>query len=157
MITTNVRRCIIAGLQCGAAKASVKVLSDSGSGSLSNIVSGLNWVQEQHRTSGRPSVAVLPLSGAGSTALDNAVASLTNSGVHVVVSAGDQNTNIASVSPARVPSAITVGATTIADERIAVSNIGNITTHAPGQNILTGGHTSDTVMGFSNLFRYGGL
>lgn len=55
------------------------------SGSVSNIVSGLNFVLSQARSSGRPTVASMSLGGGVSTALDNAVASLTSAGIHVTV------------------------------------------------------------------------
>ncbi|KAJ2925959.1 hypothetical protein H1R20_g11134, partial [Candolleomyces eurysporus] len=121
----------------------VKVLGDAGSGTLSDIVSGLNWVSQQSKASGKPSVALLSLAGGASVALDNAVTSLTNSGVSVVVSAGDQSTTISSISPARVPSVISVGSTTIADTKVASSNYGNVTTHAPGQSIVSAWNTGD--------------
>ena len=43
---------------------------------MAESVSGLNWVHQQHRASGRPSVVALPLAGGVSTALDNAVATV---------------------------------------------------------------------------------
>ncbi|KAJ8453947.1 hypothetical protein ONZ45_g19499 [Pleurotus djamor] len=116
----------VGGSQYGVAKAAsiiaVKVLSDAGSGSVADIVSGLNWVLSSARSSGRPSIVSMSLGGGASTALDNAVASLTAGGVHVVVAAGNSNTNAANTSPARAPSAITVGASTIADARASFSN-----------------------------------
>ena len=61
------------------------------SGSVANIVSGLNFVLSQARSSGRPTIASMSLGGGVSTALDNAVASLTSAGVHVTVAAGNDN------------------------------------------------------------------
>ncbi|KAF8964898.1 hypothetical protein BDZ97DRAFT_1918600 [Flammula alnicola] len=54
----------------------------------------------------------MSLGGSVSTSLDNAVASLTSAGIHVVVAAGNSNANAANTSPTRAPSANTVGATT---------------------------------------------
>ncbi|TFK41179.1 serine protease [Crucibulum laeve] len=100
-----------AGTQYGVAKKAnviaVKVLSDSGSGATSTIVSGLNWVLTQAEASGRPSVVSMSLGGSASTALDNAVTSLTSAGVHVAVAAGNSNVDAANTSPARAASAIT--------------------------------------------------
>lgn len=48
-------------------------------------VSGLNYVKTQAASSGRPTIATLSLGGSASTALDNAVTSLTTAGVHVTV------------------------------------------------------------------------
>ncbi|KAJ3508472.1 hypothetical protein NLJ89_g5739 [Agrocybe chaxingu] len=130
------------GTRFGVAKSAkliaVKVLSDSGSGSVSDIISGLNWVMNKAKSTGRPSVMNLSLGGGASSALDNAVASLTKAGVHVVVAAGNSNVDAANTSPARAPSAIAVGATTIADARASFSNYGSVVSvFAPGANIIS--------------------
>ncbi|KAF9459646.1 serine protease [Collybia nuda] len=131
-----------AGSQYGVAKAAniiaVKVLSDAGSGAVTDIVSGINFILNSARASGRPSVACIPLGGGASTALDNAVSSLVASGVHVAVSAGSSNLDAGTTSPARAPGAITVGASTIADARASFSNFGSvIDVYAPGQNVIS--------------------
>ncbi|KAH8826416.1 serine protease [Flagelloscypha sp. PMI_526] len=132
---------VIAGTIAGVAKKasiiSVKVLSDSGSGSTADVITGLNWVAQAVATSGRPSVVNMSLGGSASTALDNAVVSLVNSGIPVVVSAGGSNT-VESSSPARVPQAITVAGSTIADAKASNSNYGPlIDIFAPAVNIYT--------------------
>lgn len=131
-----------AGSQFGVAKAAniiaIKVLSDQGSGTVSDIVSGLDFVLSSARSSGRPSIATMSLGGSASTALDNAVASLTAGGVHVTVAAGNDNVDARNTSPARAPSANTVGATTIADAKASFSNFGAIVDlFAPGQNVIS--------------------
>ncbi|KAF9045110.1 serine protease [Panaeolus papilionaceus] len=126
------------GVAKGANLIAVKVLSDSGSGATSGIVSGLNWVLSQARASGRPSVVSMSLGGSTATALDNAVASLTAAGIHVIAAAGNSNTNAANTSPARAPSAITVGASTIGDVRSSFSNYGAVVdVFAPGTSITS--------------------
>ncbi|KAL0951221.1 hypothetical protein HGRIS_007942 [Hohenbuehelia grisea] len=132
----------IGGSQYGVAKSvniiAVKVLSDSGSGAVADIVSGLNFVLTSARASGRPSIVSMSLGGGASTALDNAVASLTAGGVHVVVAAGNSNVDAGTTSPARAPSAITVGASTIADARASFSNFGSVVdVFAPGQDVIS--------------------
>ncbi|KAF9473509.1 serine protease [Pholiota conissans] len=131
-----------AGSQYGVAKSAriiaVKVLSDEGSGSVSDIVSGLNWVNTNVASTGRPSIVSMSLGGSASTALDNAVTSLTNAGIHVAVAAGNSNVDAGSTSPARAASAITVGASTIADARASFSNYGSVVDiFAPGQNVIS--------------------
>ncbi|PPQ92426.1 hypothetical protein CVT25_008647 [Psilocybe cyanescens] len=142
-----------AGTRYGVAKAAnliaVKVLSDAGFVVLvpppellfTNFdisVSGLNWVLTQARASGRPSVVSMSLGGSTATALDNAVTSLTAAGIHVVVAAGNSNTNAANTSPARAPSAITVGASAIDDVRSSFSNYGAVVDiFAPGTGITS--------------------
>jgi len=116
----------------------VQVLNASGSGSNSGVISSLTWIKNAHLASGRPSVVAMPLGGSASTAVDNAVAALVAAGVHVVVAAGNNNANVANYSPARVPSAITVGGSTIADAPMTSSNYGaGIDVFAPGQNVIS--------------------
>ncbi|KAF9466801.1 serine protease [Collybia nuda] len=131
-----------AGSQFGVAKnaniIAVKVLSDAGSGSVADIVSGLNFVLSSARSSGRPSIVSMSLGGGASTALDNAVATLTSNGIHVAVAAGNSNLDAGTTSPARAPSAVTVGASTIADARASFSNFGSVVdVFAPGQNVIS--------------------
>ncbi|KAJ2932569.1 hypothetical protein H1R20_g4571, partial [Candolleomyces eurysporus] len=131
-----------AGSQYGVAKnasiIAVKVLSDGGSGSVSGIVTGLNWVLAQVQASGRPSIVSMSLGGGANSVLDNGVTSLTQAGIHVTVAAGNDNWDAADTSPARTPSAITVGASTITDERAYFSNYGAIVdVFAPGLNVIS--------------------
>ncbi|KAF4562502.1 subtilisin-like serine protease [Pleurotus pulmonarius] len=131
---------VVAGHRFGVAKAAsviaVKVLSDTGSATVSDIISGLNFVIASARASGRPSVVLMALGGSASTALDNAVTAVTSAGIHVA--AGNSNTDAGNTSPARVPSVITVGAITIADARSSASNYGSVVdVYAPGQNIIS--------------------
>ncbi|KAH7335532.1 peptidase S8/S53 domain-containing protein, partial [Rhizoctonia solani] len=98
------------GTATSASGVAVKVLSDSGSGTTSAIISGINWAVQQRQSTGRPSVGVMAIAGAASTAMDNAVAAAVNAGFHMVVTAGFSNTPISNVSPARVSGAVTVGA-----------------------------------------------
>ncbi|TFK21512.1 subtilisin-like protein [Coprinopsis marcescibilis] len=140
---------IAAGTNVGVAKranvVAVKVLSDSGSSSVSTLISGINWIAGTVAASGRPSVVLMALGGGASTALDSAVVSLTNAGIHVVVAAGGSNQGVENTSPARVPSVITVGAITFTDSRTSFSNYGaGIDVYAPGQNINSSWATSDT-------------
>ncbi|KAJ2913953.1 hypothetical protein MD484_g6462, partial [Candolleomyces efflorescens] len=137
------------GTQFGVAKASniisVRVMNDAGNGSVTDIISGLNWVLSQHRSSRRPSVVAFPISGSAHTGLDNAISSLTNNGIHVVVAAGNGNVDIRNISPARVPSVISVGASNIEDARASTSNYGaNITLFAPGQNSISASNANNT-------------
>jgi hypothetical protein len=92
---------------------------------------------------------------------------LTNAGIHVAVSkvgllkawqltnshqvaAGNDNVNAANTSPARAPSAITVGASTIADAKASFSNFGAVVDiFAPGQNIISSWIGSTTVSCFT--------
>lgn len=111
----------------------VRVLNCSGNGSTSGIINALGWIAQNNQS---PAVANMSLGGGASPALDNAVNSLMNAGVTVVVAAGNEDQNACNVSPARVPGAITVGATDTSDTRAWFSNYGNcVDMFAPGVNI----------------------
>ena len=63
---------------------------------------------------------------------------LFNSGVTVVVAAGNENQDVVNSSPARVKQAITVAASTIADTKASFSNFGTgVDVWAPGLNVVS--------------------
>jgi subtilisin family serine protease len=87
----------------------------------------------------------MSLGGGASTSIDNAVANSVASGVTYVVAAGNSNANACNYSPARAPSAITVGATTSTDARASFSNYGScLDIFAPGVSIPSAWYTSNT-------------
>ncbi|KAF8996963.1 serine protease [Cyathus striatus] len=138
-----------AGSRFGVAKnaniIAVKVLADSGTGSVTDIISGLDWVLSTAASSSRPSIVSMSLGGGATPTLDDAVESLTDAGIHVAVAAGNSNTDANTTSPARAPSANTVGASTIVDERASFSNYGSIVDiFAPGQNVISSWIGSNT-------------
>jgi len=113
----------------------VRVLDCEGSGSYSAIISGMDWVADNHT---KPAVANMSLGGGSSSSIDDAVQGMTNAGVTVVVAAGNDNDNACSYSPAGAPSAITVGSTTSSDKRSSFSNYGScLDIYAPGSNITS--------------------
>jgi len=123
----------------------VKVLSDSGSGQWSWSYEALDWLATTKRDV-RPAIASMSLGGPGAqqgmkTAADAAV----DSGVVVVVAAGNSNSDACNFSPAFIPSAITVGSTTSADRRSYFSNYGSCTNiWAPGSDVKSAGFFSDS-------------
>jgi len=136
----------IGGSTYGVAKSSllrgVRVLNCSGSGSTSGVISGVDWVTNNHIN---PAVANMSLGGGISSALDTAVNNLSNSGVPIAVAAGNSNADACGSSPARAANAITVGATTTTDARASFSNFGPcLDLFAPGQGILSAWFSSDT-------------
>jgi cerevisin len=69
-----------------------------------------------------------------------------DSGIHVVIAAGNKDWNVENTTPARVPLAITVGASGIRDYRTKSSNWGTgIDIFAPGADITSAGIESTTV------------
>ncbi len=136
----------VGGVTWGVAKGvrliPVRVLGCDGSGTTSGVIAGLDYVSRDTR---RPAVANLSLGGGASIAMDNAVSNTVNNGVTVVVAAGNSNKDACNFSPARVPSALTVGATTSGDARASYSNYGScLDVFAPGSAITSAWHTSDT-------------
>ncbi|GAA3896196.1 hypothetical protein GCM10022244_02850 [Streptomyces gulbargensis] len=138
----------IAGKTYGVAKAAkivaVRVLDNNGSGTTAGVIAGIDWVTSHH-TAGAPAVANLSLGGGASTTLDNAVKRSIADGVTYAVAAGNSGVNASSTSPARVPEAITVGATNSSDAKASWSNYGSVLDiFAPGVSIKAGWHTGDT-------------
>jgi len=130
------------GTRFGVAKSAsliaVKVLDDLGSGVISDIISGLDYVQKQHKASGRPSIATMSLGGSYSFPINDAVTKLINDGIHCTVAAGNSDEDALTTSPASTPQAITVGATDITDSRAFYSNYGFIVDiFAPGSNVTS--------------------
>jgi len=84
------------------------------------------------------SVANMSLGGGKSPALDLAVNAAVNAGLHFAVAAGNDNADSCNYSPAAAKNAITVGASTLADERAYFSNYGTCNDiFAPGLNVLS--------------------
>ncbi|KAG8733255.1 subtilisin-like serine protease [Ceratobasidium sp. 423] len=144
----------IAGKQFGVAKAAsivaVKVLGDDNSGWNSDLVAGINWATQRAMSTQRPSVISISIGSPSDAAVDAAVARAVGLGVHVVVAAGNSNRDAKDFSPARVPEAITVGATNINDGRwVTSASVGSnygpvVDVFAPGQDITSAWIGSNT-------------
>lgn len=135
-----------AGSTFGVAKAAsiipVRVLGCDGSGTTSGVLAGLDWIAANAT---RPAVVNMSLGGGASSTLDAAVANIVSRDVSVVVAAGNSNVDACTASPAREPSAITVGATANNDARASYSNWGAcLDVFAPGSSIASAGISSDT-------------
>ncbi len=130
----------VGGMTYGVAKNvklhAVRVLDCSGGGSWSGVLAGIDWVTANHV---KPAVANMSLGGAPVAAVDLAINNSIAAGVTYVVAGGnDYGKNACNYSPARVPNAITVGATDIADRRASFSNVGRcIDLFAPGVDIFS--------------------
>ncbi len=123
----------------------VRVFGCSGSGSTTAIIGALQWIQQNAQF---PAVANMSLGGGVSPALDQAVANTVAAGVTVVVAAGNEYQDACQVSPARAPSAITVGATRTNDGLANFSNWGScVDINAPGVAIRSSMNSSDSASG----------
>ncbi|ELT88748.1 hypothetical protein CAPTEDRAFT_54339, partial [Capitella teleta] len=130
----------VGGTKYGVAKGvkliAVKVLGFFGFGSNTDIISGIEYVHQQH-TAGSKTVMNLSLGGAGSSpAMEAALQAAIDAGVHAVVAAGNSNADACSFSPAHLADAITVAASNIKDDMYSSSNHGTcVDVIAPGENI----------------------
>jgi cerevisin len=141
----------IAGAKYGVAKKAnikaVKVLRSNGSGSMSDVVKGVDYAAESHqeqveiakkgkKKGFKGSAANMSLGGGKSSILDQAVNAAVDVGIHFAVAAGNDNQDSCNYSPAAAEKAVTVGASTLADERAYFSNYGPCNDiFAPGLNI----------------------
>ncbi|KAF1988711.1 hypothetical protein K402DRAFT_391425 [Aulographum hederae CBS 113979] len=142
----------VAGKKYGVAKKAnvyaVKVLRSNGSGTMSDVVKGVEWAAEAHsskvaaakagkgKKGFKGSAANMSLGGGKSPTLDKAVNAAVDAGIHFAVAAGNDNSDSCNYSPAAAANAVTVGASTLADERAYFSNYGKCNDiFAPGLNI----------------------
>ena len=139
----------------GVAKAvnliAVKILGSDGSGTMSDVIGGVVWAAEQAatklaaakteyaatgKTKHKGSVTNISLGGGKSQALDDAVNGAVDSGMHIAVAAGSDGRSACSYSPASADKAVTVGASTLGDERAYFSNYGEcVDIFAPGKHL----------------------
>jgi cerevisin len=159
----------IAGKKYGVAKAAnvyaVKVLRSNGSGTMSDVVKGVEYAANQHlkalkevkdgkRKGFKGSAANMSLGGGKTTTLDQVVNAAVDAGLHFAVAAGNDNADACNYSPAAAQKAITVGASGLDDSRAYFSNHGKcVDIFAPGLQIestWTGGkHAVKTISGTS--------
>lgn len=131
----------LAGSTYGVAKTAtvipVRVLDCTGTGFLSEVVAGIDWVVGQHQP-GVPAVANLSLSGLANPTIDAAMNALIADGVTAAVAAGNEATDACTRSPAGVDAALTVAASNLADQQATFSNIGScVDLYAPGVDITS--------------------
>jgi subtilisin family serine protease len=135
------------GVAKGVSLVAVRVLDCNGSGTTTGVISGINWVTANAI---KPAVANMSLGGGASTTLDNAVSASIAAGITYGVAAGNGNIlgirqNACNYSPARVPTAITVGATQRTDAAASFSNYGTcVDLLAPGVDITSSWYSSTT-------------
>ncbi|MFF3289642.1 S8 family peptidase [Streptomyces sp. NPDC003023] len=142
----------VGGKTYGVAKSvnliAVRVLDCDGSGTTAGVIAGVDWVTAHAQ---KPAVANMSLGGSASASLDDAVKRSIASGVSYSLAAGNGlpilgiPANACNYSPARVPEAITVGATDSADRRASFSNYGTcLDLFAPGVDITSAWKDNDT-------------
>jgi subtilisin family serine protease len=140
----------VGGTTWGVAKnvslVAVRVLDCGGSGTWSGVVAGMDWVTANAK---KPAVANMSLGGSGNTSVDEATQRMIAAGVSTAVAAGNGNMggkeqDACGYSPARVPEAMTIGATTQSDSKTSWSNYGScVDWFAPGYQITSAWHNDD--------------
>jgi subtilisin family serine protease len=137
----------VVGVAPGVALHAVKVLNCAGSGSWSDVISGINYVAG---TSTRPAVANMSLGGLQNAAVDSAVRGAVNQGVFFAVAAGNSSADACGSSPAAAGTTngvATVAAVDSGDNEASWSNYGScVDIWAPGVDVYStykgGGHTT---------------
>lgn len=143
----------IAGKKYGVAKKAnvyaVKVLRSNGSGTMADVIAGVEWATISHqkaikdakagkRKGFKGSVANMSLGGGKTKTLDDSVNAAVGLGLHFAVAAGNDNADACNYSPAAASDAVTVGASALDDSRAYFSNYGKCTDiFAPGLSILS--------------------
>ena len=138
----------VAGSSYGVAPAAtltaVRVLDCEGSGTISGVIDGVDWMIADHRA-GEPAVGNMSLGGSRSDALNLAIRRAVEDGVTMVVAAGNETTDACTKSPASAPEAVTVGSLKASDAPSGFSNFGPcVDLFAPGSDIKSAWHTSRT-------------
>ena len=128
----------VVGVAPGIRLHAIKVLNCAGSGSWSDVISGINYVAG---TTTRPAVANMSLGGPQNTAVDDAVKGAAARGVFFGVAAGNDGADACAHSPAAAGTSSgvdTVAATDSSDIEASWSNYGNcVDIWAPGVSIYS--------------------
>ncbi|CAH0058214.1 unnamed protein product [Clonostachys solani] len=135
---------IIGSTTYGVAKKTtlyaVKVIGNGGMGTTSSMIAGLEFVLSDAPTRHCPKgvVANMSLRDNPSASLNAAAAALVSNDIFLAVSAGNNNLDTSSQSPASEPTVCTVGATNSTDARWEYSNYGpGVDVFAPGVSVLS--------------------
>lgn len=149
------------GAARGARVVGVKVLSRSGSGTITGVIRGIEWAVRDAKATRRPGVLSMSLGGGFSAALNQAALAAGAAGNVVVVAAGNSATDACYYSPAAAggralqTGVLTVAATTPVDGLAFFSNTGRCTDiAAPGLNILSAsnaGRTATRIMSGTSM------
>jgi subtilisin family serine protease len=141
----------IGGTTYGVAKGvtihPVRVIGCSGSGPISDILAGIDWVTANHASPAVANMSLGVISTTSTLVLNTAVENSIASGVTYVVAAGNNNRDACDYIPSSAPDAITVGAAEATDTPAYFSNFGPcVDLYAPGVGITSAWYTSDTAI-----------
>lgn len=143
----------VGGATYGVAKkvnlAGVRVLDCNGSGTLEDVIEGMDWVAQN---AAKPAVANMSLGGGADQTLNEAATRLAESGVFLAVAAGNESSDACNRSPAGADGVLTVAASDDADNQAFFSNFGEcVEVYAPGVDITSAwiGSGTNTISGTS--------
>lgn len=127
----------VVGVAANATIVAIKVMDSSGKGSTSTIVQAVNYIASHARPG---DVVNMSIGGNVSDILDQAVADAANKGILFSIAAGNEHTDVANDSPARVnnQNVFTISAINSDDYFASFSNYGDgVDFAAPGVNITS--------------------
>ncbi|KAK9762227.1 hypothetical protein K7432_012247 [Basidiobolus ranarum] len=134
---------------------SIKALNADGSGRLSDVLRGVEWIVKEHlKNPGQKSIVNLSLSADFSQAANDAIEEAIELGIHFSIAAGNDGNNACRYSPSSVSQAVVVGAIDRSDRITGFSNYGScVSIYAPGTDIVsawkTGPQSSHSLSGTS--------
>ena len=112
---------------------SVKVLDSSGSGYVSDIIAGLNWIKQYKKPN---AIINMSLGGSYSRSLDYAIKQCILANIPIVCSSGNSGIDASNSSPANSSSVYTISAYDSNKTKPSWSNFGPVvTTFAPGDSV----------------------
>lgn len=130
--------CDVVGVADGATVVAVRVLDNSGSGTYSGVIAGVDYVAA---SAGGGDVANMSLGGPYNQALNDAVEKAANLGIYFALAAGNSSADASNYSPASAngPNIYTVSAIDSSDVFAWFSNYGNPPVYcaAPGVSVLS--------------------
>lgn len=137
---------IIGGSRVGVAKLvtlhSVRVLGCDGTGYVSDLVAGIDWIVANQR---KPAVINMSIQALPNATFSDALRGAIAAGITFVAAAGNDSSDACFGLTGDVPDAIVVGASDIADSRAGFSNFGAcVDLFAPGDAILSSWASDDS-------------
>ena len=122
----------VVGVAPGARLWAIKVLDKTGSGSLSNVIAGVDYVASK---SFYIEVANLSLSTSNSLSLNSSIQKAVAKGITFVVAAGNNKMDASKISPANSPDVIAVSA--IVDTDGKCGGMGQATSYGPDDSFAS--------------------
>jgi subtilisin family serine protease len=116
------------GVAKKASVVAIKVLGSDGSGTNSQVISGMEWAVKDAESRGitGKSVMNMSLGGAFSQAMNDAATSVVKAGVFLSAAAGNAAKDASNSSPASAPIVCTIAASTLSDGSASFTNFGSV-------------------------------